>query len=904
MTEAPLEAFNADCAKAYAHFAQGATEEALLRVRRAGEKAVELIIRTQWPQARADRELQGTQGWERLRIVERNQLAPAVVLSNLHVLRTHGNIGVHAHAGTRELNTAFSALRALIGHVYDELLKRPLPHVLQQAMDQADPGRKLELERAALLAKSEEQQLAERTRKEAERTHEEAEKQQRKSEQEATKARLAEVEQQIAQLRDAREQAAEAAKIVPVAVVEAATEIHAPAPVENSGTRRFLVMAGLLLAVVGAVIYFNHNAEKPAVETTLTPIDPQILRVRILPFSILQDDPNVRLNFEEALRARFAERAQQLKLPVIIDISDTAARFTPADMLKLASDRNIDLLLGGELYEPTSVDSGRVVLQYVLQRVIDREQEKKDGLLFRTLADSGGVRVMATAVALFDRALANNLARRGRNSEALAVLYASKSVDPEEDQQQTYFRATLHFDKKDYATALRECQRLLDRTPNDAYLLAYMGKILLANGDFSAANERLDKSIAMDPNNVEALLDKVRVLMHNEPYTTADLLRIEEFSARALALDSTNARAWQYNADVAQVNHQWGRALYCAKRSVTLDNSKMEARNLLASLLIDNFNRLDTAVIVLKAILRDDPNNTVALTSLGYLYAEAGLGPPEEAEIMFKKARELAPNAAYVTAGGLGAAAEAKGDPAEALRQYQIAWAINSEDARVCFRIGKLLLEAGEYEQARDQLLLCLPKDSMDHGMNMALGICYSVHGTAATDPIKAKFHLERALLSDPSDPMNLQKLGDVLWRQGDLKGARLRYEQLLALAPDDYQANKNLADLLTRSGDRSIIIPYYRAMLKIKPKDPARLSNLAVMLIEQDPRNNAEALSLLNRSLALDPNDASSHNSKANVLFSMRDYKGAFENYLRAVALDSTFKQPDFEAGLKSHGY
>jgi Flp pilus assembly protein TadD len=152
-----------------------------------------------------------------------------------------------------------------------------------------------------------------------------------------------------------------------------------------------------------------------------------------------------------------------------------------------------------------------------------------------------------------------------------------------------------------------------------------------------------------------------------------------------------------------------------AERSLGLDSTNVDVRMMLADVLANQLGRTDIAAVVLRAVLRDQPDHVGAMTLLGSIYAQTGLGAPGEAKQLLEKAKELAPNVDFAASCGLGAAAEAKGDLTEARKQFQAAWAIDQRSPELCLRIAKLLLQTGQYARVRDQLLPCLPMDSMGH---------------------------------------------------------------------------------------------------------------------------------------------------------------------------------------------
>lgn len=72
-----------------------------------------------------------------------------------------------------------------------------------------------------------------------------------------------------------------------------------------------------------------------------------------------------------------------------------------------------------------------------------------------------------------------------------------------------------------------------------------------------------------------------------------------------------------------------------AERSLGLDSTNVDVRMMLADVLANQLGRTDIAAVVLRAVLRDQPDHVGAMTLLGSIYAQTGLGAPGEAHPLF-----------------------------------------------------------------------------------------------------------------------------------------------------------------------------------------------------------------------------------------------------------------------------
>lgn len=118
--------------------AQGDHREALMNLRNAGETACRTIVRIAWPGPRGEEAVRGSTYDLLLRLIQGKALAPAEVVSALHVLRTRGNNATHGKpvTGSDSAGALFMA-HTLVQHVYTGLLQRRVPQAAADGLAKA-----------------------------------------------------------------------------------------------------------------------------------------------------------------------------------------------------------------------------------------------------------------------------------------------------------------------------------------------------------------------------------------------------------------------------------------------------------------------------------------------------------------------------------------------------------------------------------------------------------------------------------------------------------------------------------------------------------------------------------------------------------------------------------------------
>ena len=183
----------------------------------------------------------------------------------------------------------------------------------------------------------------------------------------------------------------------------------------------------------------------------------------------------------------------------------------------------------------------------------------------------------------------------------------------------------------------------------------------------------------------------------------------------------------------------------------------------------------------------------------------------------------------------------------------------------------------------------------------------------------------ERALAADPAHAPAYYALGR-LWEQaGRMDRAETSYRRVIELDPRHAKAHNNLGGVLAFQERRDEALACFRRALEIDPRQPEASQNFAAMTgdasaqesavqgyldqIREDPRDaralnnlaniyaglgrNRDAISNLDRALALEPERAEAHYCRALILLSEGDYAAGWKEYEWRWRLESPLGAP-----------
>lgn len=668
-----------------------------------------------------------------------------------------------------------------------------------------------------------------------------------------------------------------------------------------------LVAVCVVLLAGAAVFLLQGPPDAAPAQPAATRADPGLTSVLILPFTVLQDDPALRIRFDEAIRNRLLARIKEGGLDMQVQVADTVLRstLTADSAVAIGLRHGADLVFFGELYEPTASDSGRITVRFTGTAGARWPSGDLGPRTFRTLADSAAIRTQLAVQTIAELSLAYRFMADKQWSKALTVLYGTPIITQEGGISVHTLRARAHYHAHDLAPAIREMEAALALDPDKAQANAEMARVLAGNGNYTAAIGFYGKAIAKEPKQADWLMALANIVGQagSEHF---DKDKVRALVRRALEADSTHSGAWCMQGEIHMADGRFSEARIALERAYALDSTSVQAQHDLAELLAVHIKPPDKerAEMLLRKVLRADSSRSHALMLLAQLLST---GPNRDtllADRLFRKSREKDPRWEYAALKGRGKVAAERGDAEEALRHYTAAWSLDSGDVSLGIKIAKLHSDLRQVNQAHSMLLRCYARDSMDHMANLNLGRMYLHTGANAHQAQLALMHLERALLTDPYDLLNLSELGIAQFNAENPRRAAEVFNLLLARDPAHSVAHRYLGVMAQEQGDFRASRMHYEMALVANPDDEVVCGNLATLLLAQRPPQAADAAALLRRVLKRSPQDAIAHLNMVSALLELNEYAPAAAHYRRVLELRPALRQPFIESQLAEHGY
>jgi tetratricopeptide (TPR) repeat protein len=231
----------------------------------------------------------------------------------------------------------------------------------------------------------------------------------------------------------------------------------------------------------------------------------------------------------------------------------------------------------------------------------------------------------------------------------------------------------------------------------------------------------------------------------------------------------------------------------------------------------------------------------------------------------------------------------ARADPATLLQQAEAAY--ERGDLEAARNLGEELLErapgaraqclmaaiaadAGRTEEGLEWTRKAQAADPASAGPHYVAGRLWQGAGRLA----EAEASYRRAIALQPGHARAYNNLGVVLHMQGKLDEALAAYRKALDLEPDLAQANQNYASIARDTGVLGRAAEGYRRQTLANPRDALGFNDLGNTLRELGRHD--EALAAYGQALAIDPQLAEAHFSRAFVLLLRGEYAEGWHEY------------------------
>lgn len=247
-------------------------------------------------------------------------------------------------------------------------------------------------------------------------------------------------------------------------------------------------------------------------------------------------DPGMMVSdaLQAAQQKKFDDAEKLLKDAVEIDSGITARiAFGGVRMMQNRPEEAAEQFRLALKQDPDSAEAKRNLGAVLVQMRQTTEAEQ----LFRELLAKNPSDYVSTV------RLATLLAQLNRPDESIPLYVKATELSPNHPSLHLEFAtALMSFSKLD--EALVEVRKHLELKPNDALALQMMGTLLIATKDYKAANEALERSVAIQPRQLEAYRGLVEIALKENAPARAKAILTKALETMPKAAPLANLLAW------------------------------------------------------------------------------------------------------------------------------------------------------------------------------------------------------------------------------------------------------------------------------------------------------------------------------------------------------------------------
>jgi tetratricopeptide (TPR) repeat protein len=554
-------------------------------------------------------------------------------------------------------------------------------------------------------------------------------------------------------------------------------------------------------------------------------------------------------NFKEAIRLKPDYYDAQHKLAeVYVNVGDMKSAQETATILTKKSDSLADGLL---LQSEIALAEGK--LDEALQKVQAALDAKKGVAPERSLIQLAslyarkGDRTRAEQIidtidekkldATGLLALSRYYQNTNKNDKAMAVMADALKRYPDSPEVQYYYGQQL-FNQGKYREAIPHYERVYALMPHSRIAAYRVGQALVAAGQMKEAKKHIDDSLFRQPGDILALSLKVRYeLLNLQPQEAIATLK------QTIALVPEAPRPYTLLAEIYWADGILSMAESYAQKALKLGEASVSPRIVLGDVYVRK-GQYGKAIEQYGKILEREPNNLVALSQSADSYLN--LGEVKKAESLYERIILQYPNIAMVRTKLELVRNMPKGPKGFFDTAYK--YYLQNPDE---------LPAVSGYVQAL----------VINNRPNEAVGV------------------VRKAMKKSPANVQYPVMLGDLLWAQNNISGAREAFQQALQLAPNDLNVMINIGSRYEKiSLDKEAEAIYLKAR-DLYPGNMLIVNQLAWYYT--DTKGNLEKAKPFIDTLRVKGEGAYEKDTVGWFFYKSKDYSSA-ETYLReAIQMD-----------------
>lgn len=292
---------------------------------------------------------------------------------------------------------------------------------------------------------------------------------------------------------------------------------------------------------------------------------------------------------------------------------------------------------------------------------------------------------------------------------------------------------------------------------------------------------------------------------------------------------------------------------------------------------------LRQAEFICEKILKNQPNNVIALNLLGVIYYQ--FRDFNSSIECIQKAIQIDPYnpESYYN---LGNAFKERGQFNEAIVQYKKALQFDSSFAAAYCNLGATFQDQGQFNEAIFSYKKALKIDPNLADAYYNIGVIFQTR----REYDEAEVNYKKSLQINPASADAYYNLGLIFQKRGQINEATTYYEKVLQNNPNFTEAYNNLGILSQKRSQLDKAIAYFQKAIMLNPYNSSAYNNIGNVLDEKNQTD--EAVNYYKKAIEVNPDFADAYYNMGNAL----RHQGKNQEALNAYDMALT-KKPNYVA-------
>lgn len=921
-------------AAAFDHYHAARHSDALTNMRKAGEACCKFLLYLKFDTKIEDRIRQ--KGYKELidLLIEKNA-APRKAINWLETFQIYGNLATHDNkVDGQQSEYGYNALKLLTEWLFIEELKISIPPRLSfhiKPIHKEDELRKqIDLLKTELQST---QKQSKKIKEELEDTQEilktkPASEQDLKRELETALEKVRQLEssnEKVKQLEEQLKSTLIEAQLIKERLEHKTIFENTPEPIvetipvpesffKKHRKKLILASASFFLILFACIYFFQKNKTDEPVSGNLKATSDTI-NVLVLPFALMQDNPNISFKIEEAIVNEFRAQAQEQHLTM--NVLYQPVKDKPATTLKEAIEKgkqyNCEIVYYGEVYEKGNSDSVNISLKYVFIRPEQYNYAEMKGeseiKSFTSLTDANFKKLKSETQFIVVFAFINKLQKEKKWKEMLALLDKTNLSVKWAKYNAGTIRVECYKQLGQHKTAQEEAEKNYQIYPDSAFAkvdLAFFYSKDSIGKPYRKSQILMEEALKQYPENTWYLVNYARLLYLYLGDTASGRKALE----KAIKLQPTYDMAWEQMGELFnKVYNNPAKAMAYYEKAFQLNPKNIERLASMATIYyLRIYDNHKATLYAEKALQIDstDLSSLAVLTLSQYSLKEYGkaLYYGMKTLKLLNKDNEKNYSGVYTVLGFLN---YQNGNTKDAINYFEKSIQLNNSESNDSYNA---LINIYSAENKHDQLLPILVTKYRQNPKNF--NNCYNLGAMYMTpsikkyyDPDKGIRYMLEAYRLNPKDAVVISKLFEYYYYGKKDTETALKYTlEAYKAEPGSYETNYSLGRLYFEMKEYVKARKYLEACIRIDAKKPEAYHDLALSYTFEPGYNLKTAFQIAKKGVEVFPTNGRSFFIMANILVLNNSYSEAKRCYEKAVLLNPSLRNPEIEKMFREKGF